>query len=588
MNIPREEHPRPQFTRANWLNLNGEWDFEFDFSNSGLECDFYKTGGFSKKISVPFCPESKLSGIGYTDFIPAVWYRRTITITEEQLRGRVLLHFGAVDYHAVVFVNNQKVGEHVGGYGSFEFDITPCLAAGCNTLRVYAEDDVKSGKQPTGKQSDRLHSYGCFYSRTTGIWQTVWLEFVPQTYIKKLRVYPDIDNASVTLSIWLSQPAQGSLSVFASMDDKECGCQRINVTGDFATLTLPLTEKRLWDLGDPALYDLRLKLDCADGAADEVETYFGLRSITLGDGVIRLNNRPVFQRLVLDQGFYPNGVYTAPSDEALINDIKLSMDLGFNGARLHEKAFEERFLYHADRLGYLVWGEYANWGFDISTTANIARYLPEWISLVERDFNHPALIGWCPFNETWDYMEKYQQDNDLLAIVYGVTKALDPTRPVIDTSGNYHVITDIYDVHDYDQSPETFHSRYGALKKGQAYDQYSARQSYAGQPFFVSEYGGARWDVSQDSADNWGYDDAPTSEDEYIARYEGLTKALLGSEGVCAFCYTQLYDVEQEKNGLYTYDRKRKFADGVYQRIHDCNTAKAAIENKKEGQKDTV
>jgi beta-galactosidase/beta-glucuronidase len=578
MGVPRSEYPRPQFTRANWINLNGEWDFEFDFSNSGLERSFYKTGEFTKKIVVPFCPESELSGIGYKDFIPAVWYRKTITITEEQLSGHVLLHFGAVDYHTVVFVNNQKAGEHVGGYGSFEFDITPYVAAGSNTVCVYAEDDVKNGKQPSGKQCERFHSYGCMYTRTTGIWQTVWLEFVSKVYIRKLRVYPDVTNAVVTLAVWLSQPARGRFLVGASLAGQNCGEADIAIAGDYATLTLQLTEKRLWDLTDPALYDLRLKFEGDCGAADEAEAYFGLRSITLENGAIRLNGKPVFQRLVLDQGFYPDGIYTAPSDEALINDIRLSMDLGFNGARLHEKAFEERFLYHADRLGYLVWGEYANWGFDVSTTANIAHYLPEWLSLVERDFNHPALTGWCPFNETWDYMGRYQQDNDLLAVIYGATKALDPTRPVIDTSGNYHVITDIYDVHDYDQNPETFHQHYGLLKKGEAYDHLSNRQSYAGQPFFVSEYGGARWDVSRDSGDNWGYGDAPKSEEEFASRYEGLTSALLGSEGVCAFCYTQLYDVEQEKNGLYTYDRRRKFADCIYDRIRSSNTAGAAVE----------
>jgi beta-galactosidase/beta-glucuronidase len=348
------------------------------------------------------------------------------------------------------------------------------------------------------------------------------------------------------------------------------------VEADFVNLTLRLTEKHIWDINEPNLYDLALTLN-ADSVTDQVESYFGLRSVCLRDNANYLNGRPLFQRLVLDQGFYPDGIYTAPNDGALIKDIEICMALGFNGARLHEKAFEERFLYHADRLGYLVWGEYANWGYDHSTTANISHYLPEWLALMERDFNHPALIGWCPFNETWD-RNGHRQDDDLLSVVYQATKALDPTRPVIDTSGNYHVVTDIYDIHDYLQDVEEFHKRYGTLKKGEGYERMPDRQQYGGQPFFVSEYGGARWVPEQEVGEGWGYGDAPKTEQEFAERYAGLTGALINAEGVCAFCYTQLYDVEQEKNGLYTYDRQKKFPDWVYERIREVNTQVAAIE----------
>ena len=298
---------------------------------------------------------------------------------------------------------------------------------------------------------------------------------------------------------------------------------------------------------------------------------------TISGEKVLINGKSVFQRLVLDQGFYPDGIYTASTDEALENDVKLSMAAGFNGARLHEKVFEPRFLYHCDRLGYLVWGEQGNWGMDPSAPDGLKNFLPEWMEAVERDFNHPAIIGWCPFNETWDY-EGRKQDDDLLAIVYRMTKLYDTTRPCIDTSGNFHVITDIYDLHDYEQNPEEFASHYESYAKDGilAWDNHAPRQKQiVGIPVFISEYGGIKWDVEGVNKDSWGYGDGPRTEEEFLARYKGLTDVLLDNPKMFGFCYTQLYDIEQEQNGLYTYDREPKFDMTVF---HGINSAKAAIE----------
>ncbi|MDR1639906.1 MAG: beta-galactosidase [Clostridiales bacterium] len=573
MALPRAEHPRPQFERASWLNLNGEWDFAFDFSQSGLEREYFLNGDFPEKITVPFCPESELSGIGFKDFIPAAWYRREFALTPEQASGVTLLRFGAVDYECRAYVNGVEAGRHIGGYGSFAFDISALVHEGANTVVAYAKDDTRSGRQPTGKQANQFQSNGCMYTRTTGIWQTVWLEFAPKAYIKKINIIPDAENGAITVTAWLPDGTKGMLTAKASFEGQPEGEAQVAVNGSLAIFTLKVNEKRLWAPGQPALYDLELSLS-ADTGTDNVKSYFGLRTVNIKDNAICLNGKPVFQRLVLDQGFYPDGIYTAPDDDAFIRDIKLSMSLGFNGARLHEKAFEERFLYHADRLGYLVWGEYANWGYDHSSSIAVGDYLPEWLSLVSRDFNHPSVVGWCPFNETWDVNGK-KQDDELLRVIYLATKAADPTRPVIDTSGNFHVETDIYDVHDYEQNVEIFKERYGSLKKGEAFDTHSDRQTYGGQPFFVSEYGGACWNPADQG---WGYGDAPKTEDEMASRYEGMTGALLGAEGVCAFCYTQLYDVEQEQNGLFTYARGEKFSPEVYDRIRATNKQEAAIE----------
>ena len=559
--IYRTEHPKPQFMRENWQNLNGEWQFDFDFSVSGADKEFYlPEKEFSKVINVPFCVESDLSGIGYKDFINSVWYKKEIEITKEQLENLVFLHFGAVDYEAVVYVNGKKCGSHKGGYVSFKFDITEHLNEGKNFITVNALDDTRNRLIPSGKQSEKHESYGCYYTRTTGIWQTVWLEFVPKTHIKSVKYLTDTENGTVNISAFLK--GNGTLKAEAYFEGKCVGSAQTKSYGEFANLTLKLDEIHLWEVGCGRLYDLILTY-----GEDTVKSYFGMRSICFDGMKFLLNGKSVFQRLILDQGFYPDGIYTAPSDAELENDVKRSIAMGFNGARLHEKVFEERFLYHCDRLGYIVWGEYPNWGLDHTYEDSIYGILPEWLEEIERDFNHPAIVGWCPFNETWDQNGRKQFD-ELLYNVYKATKSADPTRPCIDTSGNYHVITDVFDLHDYQQDPEKFASHYKDFDKHGEYDHHQAfkdRQPYDKKsPFFISEYGGIRW---TEDKDGWGYGEGPKTEEEFLNRLKGLTDCLLDNEKMFGFCYTQLTDVEQEQNGLYTYDRKPKFDPEIISKI---------------------
>ncbi len=565
MIIDRPEHPNPQFMRSSWMNLNGQWQFEIDHGNSGQSQGFYEPEkAFPQTIRVPFCPESKLSGIAYKDFMRAVWYKRDFEITPAQLQGCVMLHFGAVDYEATVYINGVKCGSHKGGYVSFALDITPYIKAGTNTVTVHAEDDTRNRRIPSGKQSDRFESYGCFYTRTTGIWQTVWLEFLPKAYIKKVKYTTDIENG--VLHIAAELVGRGVLQASASYEGEPMGSASVSGNGGSVCLSLPLKEIHLWEVGKGGLYDLKLSY-----GEDEVDSYFGIRSLQLDGYKFLINGKSVFQRLVLDQGFYPDGIYTAPSDEELVGDIKRSLAMGFNGARLHEKVFEKRFLYHCDRMGYIVWGEYPNWGLDHSDPTCIYTVLPEWLEELERDFNHPSIVGWCPFNETWDTDCRKQYD-ELLSLVYRVTKSVDPARPCIDTSGNFHVMTDIFDVHNYDQNPETFAACYDSLPSAIT-DRHECRQKYQpGDPIFVSEYGGIAW--SEDPS-GWGYGNAPASKEEFLDRLKGLTDALLNNKYMFGFCYTQLTDVEQEQNGLYTYDRKAKFDPAV---ISAIISGKAAIE----------
>ncbi len=564
---PRPEHPDPQMRREDWVNLNGEWEFEFDFGNSGEEREFYLRKSLNDRILLPFCPESRLSGIEYRDFIPAVWYRKTLML--KKVPGQdILLHFGAVDYWCTVWVNGQKAGEHRGGFSSFVIDITDFAEEGINHLVVCARDDQRNGRQPRGKQSDSYYSRVCDYTRTTGIWQTVWLEYVPKERICKVQYYPNPAESSLTVKAVVK--GAGRLKGEAFYQDEFCGAAESSSSGENVFLTIPLSQLHLWEPGRGELYTLKLSF-----GRDRVESYFGMREIRIEGEKVLINGKSVFQRLVLDQGFYPEGIYTAPEDADLERDIRISMEAGFNGARLHQKVFEPRFLYHCDRLGYLVWGEQGSWGLDCSAPESLGVFLPEWMEVLERDFNHPSIIGWCPFNETWDYNGR-RQDDTLLRTVWKMTKYYDVTRPCIDTSGNFHVVTDIYDLHDYEQDPEKLKEHYDEFQNGGALrDTFPERQHCEeGIPVFISEFGGIHWNAG--GGEGWGYGKEPESAQEFVQRYQGLADVLLDNPRMFGFCYTQLYDVEQEQNGLYTYERKPKFDMEIFRRI---NSRRAAIED---------
>ncbi len=567
--IPRNEYPRPRLVRDNWECLNGEWQFEFDHGNTGKERELFKANSFSHKIIVPFAPESKLSGIEYIDFMTSVWYRRTINVDKKALENkRLLLHFGAVDYIAEVWVNGVSVGTHKGGFTPFCFDITNQVNDGENVIILKAFDNTRSDLIPTGKQSEQYHNYGCAYTRTTGIWQTVWTEIVEDIYIQKLKLTPDVDNGKVHVEIYLNKEGASSAKAVASIDDK---FHRVdfNITGRQARTSIDIPEAKLWDIGSPNLYDLELELN----TGDKLSSYFGMRKVELDGYKFKINGRSVFQRLVLDQGFYPDGIYTAPTDEDLKKDIELSMAVGFNGARLHMKIFEPRLSYWADKLGYLLWAEYPNWGLSVFKPEALLAMLPEWLEAVERDYNSPAIIGWCPFNETWDTV-----NSDVFKTVYNVTKAIDMTRPVIDASGGEHVITDIFDYHDYEQDPEKLRETYAEFAEKEVdppcwrTDEHKYIQ---GQPYFVSEFGGTWWNIDEVSGNSWGYGKTPEDIEEVYKRFEGLTEVFLNHPKMFGYCYTQLTDVFQEKNGIYSFTRKEKFDS---ERLRKAQQRIAAIE----------
>lgn len=557
--VPRGEHPRPDMLRDNWLSLNGAWQFEHDPDGDGESRGLTYGRDLKDRIVVPFCPESKLSGLAVPTRVHMrdVWYRRTFELPAAMRGKRVRIHFGGVDYRAWVYINGQFAGTHVGESAGFAFEITRLLKPGANEVVVRAYDDLCSGLQPGGKQSCGDQSAGCFYTRTTGIWQPVWLEAVGSSFIESLAVVPDPDNARVLIEAKINGADPDlTLKAEAFAGRKLAGADAA-AGGWRCSLAIRLKEKRLWEPGAPFLYDLQLSLYSGRQKVDELKSYFGLRKIAIEGRKILINGKPVFQRLILDQGFYPDGLWTAPSDDALRRDIELSMACGYNGARLHQKVFEPRFLYWADQLGYLVWGEYPNAGYG-NQREGFAAVVNEWTEILLRDRNHPCIVGWCAFNENFEKGELQQ-------MIWNVTKAVDPTRPALEASGWVHTLPnpEVMDAHDYTGEPERLRKRWmdyfaappeGPYPPLRYYDPASS-QADRGVPFMVSEIGGIGWATEG----GWSYGDGPKTLDEFYARYKGTIDAMLDNPNLFGFCYTQLTDIEQERNGLYYYDRTPKF-----------------------------
>ena len=560
--LPRPEYPRPQFCRKDWINLNGIWRFTFDFGKSGMDRGLQNSPGFDGDILVPFCPESELSGVNHKDFIECMWYQREISIPREWQGKRVLLHFGGVDYECEAFIDGHSVGRHWGGTVSFTFDLTHFVQPGqTHNLVLYVRDNTRSGNQPGGKQCYTFKSQGCHYTRTTGIWQTVWLEAVHPQGLQSAQIVPDLDGARLLVTPTFFAVGRGqTLTVRWSSGSSSGEASAPAASG--SPVVVNLSDVRPWSPESPFLYDLSLTVTDGQGQVlDEVTSYAGLRKVHIEGSQVYLNNQPYYLRLVLDQGFYPDGIWTAPSDEALKRDIQLSMRAGFNGARLHQKVFEERFHYWADHLGYLTWGESSSWGLDVKDIHSARNFLSEWREIVTRDRNHPSIIAWTPFNETWDTGDR-RQHNRLHIDAYELTRSLDPTRPVNDSSGYSHARTDLWTVHTYEQDPEALKTLL-ALQDGAPFRNFPDREpDYQGQPYLVDEFGGIKW-IPEDRrpfADNsWGYGQGPRTLEEFYTRLNGHVSVLRSLPHISGFCYTQLTDVEQEQNGIYNYDRTEKF-----------------------------
>ncbi len=560
--IPRPEYPRPDFQRENWLPLNGEWDFSFDKPI------------FDRKILVPFACETKLSGIHDTSFHNAVWYRRNFSLPEPMHDRQILLHFGAVDYTCRLWVNDRFIREHTGGQCGFSADITGALnASGENIIVLEARDDPADLEMPRGKQYWKPESESIFYTRTTGIWQSVWLEAVSPMHLASCRITPLFDDRSVRFSYALSAAPQNvTLTAEITFRGKAAGTVSVTPTSargafdwqiDQSTLSAwNYQENLVWTPEQPNLFDVTFRVLEHGCEVDTVQSYFGMRKVSIQNGHFLLNNRPYYQKLVLDQGYWPESLLTAPSDEMFIRDIELTKAMGFNGVRKHQKVEDPRYLYHADRMGLLVWGEIG--AAYLYSEQYADRIYREWLDVLQRDYNHPCIVVWTPLNESWGVQEietdpRQQAHSEAMV---AITKSMDTTRPVVDNDGWEHTNGDLLTIHDYSPRGEMLRMHLGsmdailALRPAQRV-LFVGSHTYAGQPILLSEFGGVKFVPGAEAQRSWGYCEADSCA-TFAEKLRELFDAVRACPLVDGYCYTQLTDVETEQNGLLTYDRTPK------------------------------
>ncbi|WP_236793946.1 glycoside hydrolase family 2 protein [Amycolatopsis sp. GM8] len=569
---PEHVCPRPQLVRQGWIDLCGQWDFAFDDNDRGRSHGWHADpAGFDRRITVPYPPESELSGVHDPGPHTVVWYHREIETPPPVPGFRLLLHFGAVDYRASVWVNGIHVGEHTGGQTPFSFDITETLRPGEQAIVVRAEDRPDDAAQPRGKQDWRTEPHDIWYHRTTGIWQPVWAEVVPAVHLTELHWTPDLVRAAVRCDGELSAAA-ATVRVVLRHEGEILADQSVRVDGSRFTFDVAVPALRhgqdrmrlLWAPEHPRLVDATVEVRPHDGPVDEVSSYLGLREVGTADGRFLLNHLPYFPRLALEQGYWPQSHLAAPDARALRREVELIKELGFNGMRVHQKVEDPRFLYWCDRLGLLVWGETAN-AYEFGPTA-VERLTREWLEILGRDRSHPCIVTWVPLNESWGVPDVTLSpaQADFARSLYHLTKAIDPSRPVIANDGWEIAEADIYGVHDYAPTGSSLRARYGdfdSLRKTLATGRPGGRRLVLGdidpgRPVMLTEFGGLTHAAAE--GENWfGYSTVTDSAD-LVRKLDDLVTAVLDSPALAGFCYTQLTDTEQERNGLLTEDRTPK------------------------------
>lgn len=586
--VNMDHYPRPQLVRERWIDLQGTWGFAYDDANQGRDEHWERDADvFDRSITVPFPPESPASGIGDTSFHSVVWYRRVFRVAPEDRAQRLLLHFGAVDYHANVWLNGQHVAEHVGGHTPFTADITGALIPDeeqCVVVR--AQDNPRDLTQPRGKQDWEEEPHRIWYHRTTGIWQPVWLEPVHATHIAGIRWTPNLDRALLGLVVTLRRcdAAPIHLRVQLRLEGQFLADNTYTVTGTHLQTEIALDglsiapsgeiENILWAPEHPNLIDAQLSLLTDDGVVDEVESYAGMRSVAAENGHFLLNGRPYYLRLVLEQGYWPESHLAAPHPDAFRTDVEWIKKLGFNGVRIHQKVEDPRFLYWCDRVGLLVWGEMANaYAFSPEAVTSLVR---EWLEVVARDYSHPCIVTWVPLNESWGVpnLAGDPVQRQYVQTLYSLTKTLDPTRPVIGNDGWEYLVGDMVGIHDYTFDGAVIRERYGSslaleMTAREVRPHYRAivlgREQGIDAPVVLTEFGGVSYRPATNT--HWyGYGTVISSE-ELLAKYDELVTAVLNCPTVVGFCYTQLTDTDQETNGLLTADRRPKLDPAAIQAV---------------------
>ncbi|HJB92711.1 MAG TPA: glycoside hydrolase family 2 [Candidatus Borkfalkia stercoripullorum] len=555
-------YPRPQLVRGDWTDLNGAW--RFGFGEETKECDALG-GKLPREIRVPFSYETQMSGIGDATPRKTVWYAREIEGKEGK---RTILHFEGADYETYVYVNGTLAGTHRGAYARFSVDVTKFLKTGKNMLAVRC-DDADHPAQVRGKQRWEKESFGCWYVQTTGIWKSVWLEYVDDVYLESLKITPNLKDYTVRFDFGVSAPGD---DVAVRFDIGFRGVKLHSVAAaannrhNSVTVSLP-SEKltyqvELWTPCNPALYDLDIAVSKGGQETDRVGSYFALRDYSVKGDKILLNGRPFYARLLLDQGYWKESGLTPPGEEALVKDIELAKAMNFNGVRKHQKVEDERFFYYADVMGFTVWCELpSNHWYADGCSEQIAR---EWLEIVRANYNHPSLVTWVVFNESWGVRNilTNEAQSNLATGLYYLTKSIDTMRPVISNDGWEHAMSDILTLHDYEQDGAKLRARYETLKKiseGSSENEqpmpFADGYAYRGQPIMISEFGGTAYVC--DETRGWGYGNGVGGDEEFLDRFASLVGAI-DSLNISGFCYTQLSDVQQEVNGLLYEDRTPK------------------------------
>lgn len=587
MKCYKKDYPRTQFVRNQWENLNGTWDFCFDDSNVGEQEKWFEDFKGQLTIQVPFTYETKLSGIQDETRHDNIWYRKTIQVDRSKLeKNNYILHFEGSDFVTKLWVNGQFVGSHRGGYARFSFDITNLVKDGANEVVVKVEDSFDM-QQPRGKQRWMNESFSCFYVQTTGIWKTVWSEYVPKISLDSVKMTPDMENYMLEVEYNVVAPEErlnGELLVEAVITFEGALISKTitALTSNHVRAQLDVAAKSArsyvnqvypWTPNTPYLYDIEFRVLDNQAVLDEVGSYFAMREIRIDGSNILLNRKPIYQRLILDQGYWKDSHLTPPSEEALIEDIDKILALGYNGLRKHQKTEDERFLYWCDVKGMLVWSE-APAAYQFSDYA-VTEFMSEWMEIVKQNYNHPCIITWTPVNESWGVTEILTdcKQQHFTEAIYYLTKSMDKMRPVIVNDGWEHTISDIITLHDYVAEGKEFTARYADRERivnneiafNRSYFAMADGYEYKGQPIIISEFGGIAFN-NDDSG--WGYNGKVDTEEAFIKRFDNIVTAVKELPYACGFCYTQVTDVQQEINGLMDIDRNFKIEPEIIKEIN--------------------
>lgn len=579
-----KDYPRPQFVRKEWESLNGEWNFIFDDNDEGEIKKYFLDFPKFNKIWVPFTYETKLSGIEDESIHYIMWYNRKINISKEQLQNKkVILNFEGSDYKTKVWINGNYIGENIGAYSRFSFDIEKYVIEGENDITIKVEDSL-SKDQPRGKQRYKKESWKCWYIQTTGIWKPVWLEWVSKKHLKAVKITPKTDKIQLEIETNLSEQDIEKQKFYIETEISFNG-QILNntkemINNNYEKMEINIVQEgtkhdiQKWSMNNPNLYDINYKLYCENKVIDNVESYFGIRGIAIKGNKIYLNGEELYLKLILDQGYWKESHLTPPNEESLIGDIENVLAFGYNGIRKHQKVEDERFLYWCDVKGVLVWSEMANcYNFDDNSLQNFTN---EWIKVVKQNYNHPSIITWVPINESWGVPEvsNSKEQQNFINSLYYLTKSMDNTRPVISNDGWEHTISDIITIHDYKQDDELLYQEYAdedmkVLNNLKEYNGrhklFTNRYKYEGQPVIMSEYGG----IAINSDEGWGYGKQVKDEKEFVERFTKLTKVIKNIPYISGYCYTQLTDVQQEVNGLMDAERHHKIDSNIIRNINN-------------------